>query len=256
MAESGQIKLRKTDAKRLSNVVKSFNAKRARIIKKTPEAVNWLPEKQSVKALKAILTTRQDFNNKVKSLERFLKKGAEKKIVTKSGVETTVWQKKEFSIQLRSVNIRRAKERKAFNPSHERGNIKASETYGLLPRKNKFETTKGKEWAMILQSVERESRRDWDMVRAKTYFNNYITMLHNNLGIYAPQLERIVRSLGIRGFVSLYFQKPWVYDSEFVYGPEQARAKAEVLIQNFEKDGVPRSVLFQEGDPIAEADIF
>ena len=239
MAESGQIKLRKTDAKRLSNVVKSFNAKRARIIKKTPEAVNWLPEKQSVKALKAILTTRQDFNNKVKSLERFLKKGAEKKIVTKSGVETTVWQKKEFSIQLRSVNIRRAKERKAFNPSHERGNIKASETYGLLPRKNKFETTKGK-----------------DMVRAKTYFNNYITMLHNNLGIYAPQLERIVRSLGIRGFVSLYFQKPWVYDSEFVYGPEQARAKAEVLIQNFEKDGVPRSVLFQEGDPIAEADIF
>lgn len=256
MAESGQIKLRKTDAKRLSNVVKSFNAKRARIIKKTPEAVNWLPEKQSVKALKAVLTTRQDFNNKVKSLERFLKKGAEKKIVTKSGVETTVWQKREFSIQLRSVNLRRAKELKAFNVSPERGNIKASVAYGLLPRKNKFETTKGKEWAMILQSVERESRRNWDTVRAEIYFKNYLASVNTNLGYYAAQIERVVRSLGYTGFVSLYFQRPWIYDIDYVYGPEQARVKAESLLMNFERDGVPKSVLFQENDPIAEMDIF
>ena len=45
-------------------------------------------------------------------LERFLRKGAEMPYTTKSGVATTVWQKKEIDNTFRAINAKRRAERK------------------------------------------------------------------------------------------------------------------------------------------------
>ena len=89
MQKRYNIKWRDTDEKELAKMVRKFNAKRTRLLKQVPELEDFLPPKQSTKDIKNAVKTRRDFNNAMNSLDRFMRKGAEKPIVTKEGVKTT-----------------------------------------------------------------------------------------------------------------------------------------------------------------------
>ena len=94
MPKQYNIKWRDSDTKKLANAVRSYNAKRTRLLKQVPELDEFLPPKASTKEIRAGVKTRRDLENEIKSLKRFLKKGAEKPIVTKEGVKTTAYEKK------------------------------------------------------------------------------------------------------------------------------------------------------------------
>lgn len=97
----------------LSSAVRRFNAKIDRLGAANPEIKNALPEKISVKQYRKLIGTRRDLNSELKSLERFLKEGAEKIVDVPDSyynLKTTKWQKDEMLRRVGTIN-RKRKER-------------------------------------------------------------------------------------------------------------------------------------------------
>ena len=121
MSKQSKIKWREEDTKELTRVVKNFNAKLNRLIKKNPENSNILPSfyndktktfenKISVEQLKNMISTRQDLNRELNALKRFSKRGAE--IIVDApdndyGARTTKWQRTEMNRRIGVINRRR-----------------------------------------------------------------------------------------------------------------------------------------------------
>lgn len=111
------IKWRDADNQEIARVVKNFNAKITRIEKNHPELANVLPERVSVKAIKKLVTTRQDLNRELNMLRRFSKRGAEEVIDvpgSKYNLKTTKWQKTEMNRRAGVINRERKKRREEF----------------------------------------------------------------------------------------------------------------------------------------------
>ena len=112
MSRTHSIRWRRSDEQELRRVVKNFNSKLSRIIKKNPEIANYLPDRQSYKDLRESITSRQEFNRHLASLKRFSTKGAENIVVSKTGLKTTAWERKEVGIQVAIINRERTRKRK------------------------------------------------------------------------------------------------------------------------------------------------
>lgn len=97
-----------SDDQLLRKTVKNFNAKITRLNKKLPpEKRNALPGKASVKELKEVISTRQDFKREIASLQRFSKRGAEEIVKAPDNyynVEITEWQRDDMIRRARAIN--------------------------------------------------------------------------------------------------------------------------------------------------------
>ena len=112
MPKYHSIKWRDSDTKELSRVVRNYNAKINRLIKKNPQIENVLPEKVTVAQLKELINTRQDLKRELNALKRFSKRGAEEIVVipdTDYNLKITKWQKTEMKRRIAVINRRRAK---------------------------------------------------------------------------------------------------------------------------------------------------
>lgn len=110
MPKFHKIRWTEDDSRELEKAVRNFNAKISRVGKKNPEIKNALPEKQSVRALKRIITTRQDLKKTINMLKRFSRRGMETiEIVPGSDYNTklTKWQRIEMNRMKAIVNRRR-----------------------------------------------------------------------------------------------------------------------------------------------------
>lgn len=99
MSKHYQIKWRESDYQELGRVVRNFNAKVSRLQKQNPQLKNVLPERVSEKALKELISTRQDLKRELNMLRRFSKRGAEEIVViddTDYNIRTTKWQRTEM----------------------------------------------------------------------------------------------------------------------------------------------------------------
>lgn len=129
MSNQSNIKWRLEDERELRRVVKNFNAKLTRLVKKNPENKNILPQfwdentqdfesKITIATLKEVITTRRDYNKYLNMLKRFSKPGAETIIDAPGntyGSKTTKWQLQE-SIRLKNaVNVRRKERLERLN---------------------------------------------------------------------------------------------------------------------------------------------
>ena len=104
MFKSNNIRWRKSDTKELNRLVKNFNQKVSYHKKKNPEFSESYPEKYSVKQLKKLIKSRNDFNLVCKKLARFSERGAEKLVTNKQGVTLTKYEIKETAINTRYAN--------------------------------------------------------------------------------------------------------------------------------------------------------
>lgn len=110
MAKRYNIRWNESDEKELKRVVKNFNQKIDRLSKKNPQNKKYLPEKVSIKEMRSLIETRQDFNRELKSLQRFSRKGSEEIVDVPDNdynLKTTKWQKKEMQIRVATVNANR-----------------------------------------------------------------------------------------------------------------------------------------------------
>lgn len=222
MAKRYRIKWRLQDRKTLARTVKNFNAKITRLEKKHPELKEFLPEKISVKDLKSNIETRQDFNRQIKSLKRFSKRGAEKPVLSNSGITTTAWEKKEVGYKVALLNRKRKAEREKANVSTEKGTMGTIENAGLNPKKYDINSIEPSSWERFKKNVEKQIKSSYFDEKKELYKQNYIKAFINVFGsgfiIGFESVLQKLKDMPADELVDLYYNDP-VMELDFIYDP-------------------------------------
>lgn len=152
-------------------------------MKAHPDWAENLPERINVKELSEELRsgTRREFNREMAKLERFLRKGAEMPYTTKSGVATTVWQKKEIDNTFRAINAKRRAERKKLDPSIFKGNLHSIQENNLLQRKNTVQEITPKYWKEFVRNLDYQLEQEYKD-KSNIYKMNLLKAISNILG--------------------------------------------------------------------------
>lgn len=95
MAKQSLIKWTKEDERELKKTIQKFNKKVNRLEQKVDDE-SYLPDLVDYTETKKLITTRQELNRVLNSLNRFSKRGAEKQVELPSGIEISKWEKKEL----------------------------------------------------------------------------------------------------------------------------------------------------------------
>lgn len=214
MAESNKIRWRSIDQKAVTNIARRFNAKITRVMKAHPDWAENLPERINVKELSEKLRsgTRREFNREMTKLERFLRKGAEMPYTTKSGVATTVWQKKEIDNTFRAINAKRRAERKKLDPSIFKGNLHSIQENNLLQRKNTVQEIFPKYWKEFVRNLDYQLEQEYKD-KSNIYKMNLLKAISNILGekselynlVSQVASERIKRFADTSSLISISF---------------------------------------------------
>lgn len=215
MPSGSNIRWRETDLKSLSNAVRTFNAKRTKLIKQVPELQEILPQKASVKELKSSISTRADFNRVINRLDRFKKKDATKIVVTKEGVRTTKYQVREIQIQKSQINRKRAELRKKANVSTEKGTMGAIHKMNLQPKKSDYNKIPKANWNDFVKLMEKQSMDSYYTDKEKIYKENYLKAIANVYG-KNNSLYKFVKNIPPDILVSAYYDDP-ILQIEYVY---------------------------------------
>lgn len=214
MAKSNKIRWRSVDQVRVSRIAQRFNAKITRVIKKHPEWADIMPNRVNAKELSERLKngTRRQFDREMNRLERFLRKDAEMPYTTKSGVATTVWQKKEIDNTFRAINAKRRAERKKLDPSIFKGNLHSIQENNLLQRKNTVQEISPEYWKEFVRNLDYQLEQEYKD-KSNIYKMNLLKAISNILGekseLYnlvsqvAP--ERIKRFADTSSLISISF---------------------------------------------------
>ena len=214
MAESNKIRWRSIDQKAVTNIARRFNAKITRVMKAHSDWAENLPERINVKELSEKLRsgTRREFNREMAKLERFLRKGAEMPYTTKSGVATTVWQKKEIDNTFRAINAKRRAERKKLDPSIFKGNLHSIQENNLLQRKNTVQEITPKYWKEFVRNLDYQLEQEYKD-KSNIYKMNLLKAISNILGekselynlVSQVASERIKRFADTSSLISISF---------------------------------------------------
>lgn len=233
MQKRYNIKWRDTDEKALAKAVRKFNAKRTRLLKQVPELEEFLPAKLSTKELKKAIKTRRDFNNEINSIERFMQKGAEKPIVTKEGVKTTAYEKREIGIKVRAINARRAAERKKANVSTEKGTMGTIRANNLLPKQVNLDKVKKSDWRKFVESVEKQARDSYSADKYERYKENFIKGLENAFGEKGKTLQALAQQIDPETLTQMYYDDP-ILQIDFIYDPIEMQTKIDAMTEHLE----------------------
>ena len=233
MQKRYNIKWRESDEKELAKAVRKFNAKRTRLLKQVPELEEFLPPKQSVKALRESIQTRRDFRNEINSIERFMQKGAEKPIVTAEGVKTTAYEKKELGIKIRTINARRAAERKRANVSTEKGTMGTIRANNLQPKQVNLDKIKKSDWSKFVESVEKQARDSYTQQKYDRYKENFIKGLENAFGESGAELISLAEQIDPETLSQMYFDDP-ILQIDFIYDPLEMQTKIDAMTEHLQ----------------------
>lgn len=198
MPRQYNIKWREQDEKELRRVVRNFNDKLRRLVKKNPANSNILPQfwnektqeyenRITIDQIKELIATRQDYNRQLNMLKRFSRRGAEQIVETGSdyGARTTKWQEQEQKRLVQTIN-RRRKARldtlnaiEVMNASGKLG-YTLGQMFGMgLAEQNKLKPTQ----AFTRGQSQKDIKWKWRalQIEAKdTYYNERDEMLKNN----------------------------------------------------------------------------
>lgn len=231
MQKRYNIKWRESDEKELAKAVRKFNAKRTRLLKQVPELEEFLPAKISTKEIREQVKTRRDLKNELNSIERFMRKGAEKPIVTKEDIKTTAYEKKEIEIKVRAINARRAAERKRANVSTEKGTMGTIRENNLRPKQVDINKVKKSDWEKFKESVEKQARDSYFQDKYERYKENFMKGLENAFGEKGKELQEIAEQIPAEQLTQMYYDDP-ILQIDFIYDPLEMDVKIEAMAEH------------------------
>lgn len=235
MQKRNNIRWRQSDEKELAKAVRKFNAKRTRLINKMPELAEYLPEKANIKEIRKNIETRRELKNELKSLERFMKKGAESPILTPEGIKTTKYEKKEVGLKVRALNIRRANERKKANVSTEKGTMGTIKNNSLNPKKYDINKIKKSDWEKFIQGVEKMLKDSYSQDKYNAYKDNFLKAIDNAFGDAGSNIKELAEQIPAEMLVQMYYDDP-ILQIDFIYDPIEMQAKVDAMeehLQNY-----------------------
>ena len=228
-------------------MVRNFNNKLSKLVKKNPENKNILPQfynedsgefesRITIEGLKEAIQTRQDYNRQINMLKRFSRKGAEEIIEAPGnqyGSRTTKWQKEETSRLVGIVN-RKRKERLNRLSAVEMANAEGELGYTLgdmfgmgLASKNKLSPSRGFTPSQSQTDIKYKLRALIEESRTKHYKDkdeilkeNYIKALSENYN--SNDIKPIIASIK-KMDIDLFLVKFEARGDKFemAYPPEQ-----------------------------------
>lgn len=216
MSKSNNIRWRKSDTQELNRLVKNFNQKVSYHQKKHPEFSESYPEKYSVRELKRIIKSRNDFNLVCKKLARFSKRGAEKLITNKQGVTLTKYEIKETAINTRYANkqLKKLAEELQKLPKKIGGvdapNVqqKVNEDRVKPFQEPKFEKAKNAQhFRDFSKAAERKMFDSSADIADQLYFNNLKLSVDMSTSIstdFKSKIKKLLDRIGINNVITLY----------------------------------------------------
>jgi hypothetical protein len=244
MPRKPTIKWRNSDTENLEREIKRFNNKIYHVRNRHPELTDILPDTITKADKQRVIEQfkdlpRSEFNKYINSLDRFVHKGAEKQVVSKTGNRVTHWEKNEVSLKVAQINRERAIERKAVENMDatsrgqslgmKRGEMGSERLNELKPKKFNFDKIRGgKEWEHFKESVERQASPKARDERLERYKDNYIKGLQSVFGDYANDIIDIIKELPAKTVVDTYYSEQEA-TIEFFYDPQSMDTKLEIL---------------------------
>lgn len=236
MSKRNNIRWRKKDYKEIATVARVFNSKLTRILKAHPEWEGYMPERISTEELKSRIKTRADFNRELNSFRRFMKKGAEMPLLTKHGIKTTQWEKKEVGYKVAQINRNRKREAKQANVSTEKGTMGSIEGNNLKPKSYKIDNIRAREWEMYKKTVDHQVKSTYKSEKIQKYKENYLRAIVENLGEFdvAQELYDYVQQLDPALMYNAYYDDP-ILQIQFTSDPLPAEMIAENALEHWKR---------------------
>lgn len=232
-----KLRMRKKDEEALRKAVKNFNAKLARLEKADSSVA--LPNKVTVKTLRASVETRAEFNELLSDLRKFTVRGAEKPHELKDGTEITSWEYHRAEDYKNRVNRYKAKKRKEIEAQEvkvggkgqkktraEMGKIKEN---SLKPFEKEIDTMSGKDFKAFMKGADKilnAQERRQGLIEMR---ENYLKGLQQS-GILdtKPIIKDYVESLPLDKFLET-IETDETGSFGFIYEPQELKAKAELI---------------------------
>lgn len=182
MAEN-PIKWRTEDLTRLKKAVNDFNKKIRRLEKE--ENLLYLPDTITYIDTKNDITTRAEYNRRVKALENFMKKGAEDLHITKGNEGLSKWEWQQTLNQKRIVENRLNKRLAELDKPNKitgiqrmrMGSEEIAEIESTLESIRNINKVKGAAFKRIKSRIEMMGVKDYDMKRNMIYRENILEEL-------------------------------------------------------------------------------
>lgn len=228
MPKQYNIRWRTQDYKNLSIAVRTFNAKRTRLIKQVPELEAFLPKKLNVKEIREEITTRREFNERIASIKRFQKKDATKLVKVSQGDIRTQYEKREIELAIRKINRARAKRLKEINASPETGTIGVVERNNLKPKQ--FNPKNINSWEQFVKSVHKQSNPNYYIESDYRYLETYKSAVKDFLGEYAKDVLNELKNVGAQRFVIVSLKDPFL-TIDYLYDPNDMEEKAKLIVE-------------------------
>lgn len=244
MARRSGIRWTRADTSRLSWAVRKFNAAIDAAIEADPEKAELLPDKLDYKDIRSKIDTRQDLKREMNKLERIHREGATDVIRNEQGVEATAYDINEVRIQVRTINVFRAKKRKelADIEATSRGNplgyniptMGTEESNSYKPKKFNFGKLTKANWEAFKDGVEKMASPDYEAKRVALMMENYFKAIENVFGknTVSEKLKSRIEELGVDKFFEIYMA-----DSEakfnYIYSKEDVERKLRDVVDAF-----------------------
>lgn len=232
MPKQYNIKWRDIDAQKLSQAVRNFNQKRRRLINKNPELEKYLPEAKSVRTLKKEIKTRRTFNQTLKSLQRFSKKGSEQLVTLKSGTTITKYEKQEARYNYLRKERFKANIRKRANVSTEKGTMGTIREMNLAPSKFNINSVDAKRWRKFFSSLEKQGRNEYYTDKDKQYARNYKIALKQELGKFGDDILTLLDKIDFSVIVDAYYEEASLEINE-PYTEKDREENANYIYENW-----------------------
>lgn len=238
MPNTGVVKWREVDEAKLKNLVKRFNAKVARNVKKggliaevQPAPIKTAELRETLKAI-----SRRDVNYTFQKLENYLRKGAEMPYTTKKGVNTTVWQKKEIDRAIRTINARNKKELSEYEIGPYTGTIGTIERSNMRPRKNRVQTLEPRDWNKYVRNLDRQVYGTNVDIKGAIYKRNFLKAIVSTFG-EGSKLYQAISRIPPNKLREYYYTDP-ILNIQFISDPKEAEEIQQKMLDTIEAEGL------------------
>lgn len=225
MSKQSAIRWRQIDEEKARKAIKRYNNKIDYQKRAHPERADALPPRLSMKKLKKEVLTREDFNRKMKSIEAWSKKGAEKIVTNVQGERATIWRIEETKKAVKRINRQREKEHKEINaaPVYVDGKPvktveRAAEIQTKKPINYSFQKSKKGEFEKFAEWAERESMKGKKLYEDNAFLNTLETVVYSSFsGANADKFVQLMRKVGGAKLWELYklgyeeVNPTWIY---------------------------------------------
>ena len=240
MSRKSNIRWRRSDAAKLSHLIRKVNQKILKTEVSRPDIANYQPDYLDYQNIKAMFTTRSEFNYFMNQYKRYLREGAEEVVESTRDAKATKWAVKEFIIEQRAENIRKANRRKALGEKEvtiagkstgvkraAMGTIKENETN---PSRKDFYKMTQKEWDMLSSLFERKMYKSYNEEKRRKMLENYIKGLYS--AGFSEDFIKMFDRISIDDFITVVDTDETATFS-FIYDELELAIKQEAMLSAF-----------------------